>query len=76
MPTAIIVGTNPPRGAGRRPRHARGVQIGSRVDRVYYEHVTHGPRVHRFETPVRIEGLADGSVRIYSPRGARLWEDR
>jgi len=51
------------------------VQIGKQVDAIYYHHVTEGARVHEIETEgVRMEGLPDGSVRIYHAT-ERLWQD-
>jgi hypothetical protein len=53
---AILVASNP------------GVLIGDSVHKVYYHHVTEGNRVHVYEVEgVRMEGLRDGSVRIYHP---------
>lgn len=52
-----------------------GVPIGDQVDAIYYHHVTEGPRVHEIETEgVCMEGLPDGSLRIYHAT-ERLWRD-
>ncbi len=51
------------------------VPIGSQVDAIYYQHVTEGARVHEIETEgVKMEGLPDGSIRIYHD-SERLWRE-
>ncbi len=66
----LVFGPNP---SGPSPG---SVPIGQQVDAIYYHHVTEGPRVHEIETEdVRMEGLPDGSLRIYHP-SQRLWRDQ
>lgn len=72
-PQLLLFGANP---GGRRTWTRGGVKIGKEVDRIYYVHVTEGPRVHEFEhNGVKLEGLPDGSLRIFHP-DLRLWEDQ
>ena len=70
-PSIVIVGPNP---GGSKPTKG-ATPIGKDVEiSVRYEHVTEGPREHLFTETVQLEGLPDGSVRIYHERLA-LWED-
>lgn len=62
---------------GQNPAGARkpwGRQFGKQVDAVFYVHNTEGPRVHYFGPGVRVEALADGSIRLYHPK-RRVWAD-
>jgi hypothetical protein len=67
-PSLFVVGANPG------TRRARGKLFGKNVHKVYYEHATEGYRVHEFASGVKLEGLPDGSVRLYHPK-KRIWED-
>jgi len=50
------------------------VLIGKEVHKVFYKHVTEGNRVHEYGNGVRMEGLRDGSVRIFHP-SKPVWEN-
>lgn len=64
----LIYGTNP-------DRSTEGAHRLGRLHQIRYEHDTEGPREHDFDGDEIIELLPDGSVRIYSPGGQRLWDD-
>ncbi len=54
----------------------RGEIMSKRVFEVAYKHATDGKAYkHEFAAGVCMEALPDGSIRIYSMRGKRLWGD-
>lgn len=61
---------------GSNPDHSTkgAVRLG-RVHNVQYVHDEEGAREHDFDGHEIIELLPDGSVRIYDPRGGRLWDE-
>ncbi len=78
--------SNRPPSARRRLRHnpplvtfgnpPRGEIMSKRVFEVAYKHTADGKAYkHEFAAGVCMEALPDGSIRIYSMRGKRLWGD-
>lgn len=53
-----------------------GGKVLGKLHQIRYEHETEGLREHDFNGDETIELLRDGSVRIYSPGGERLWDNR
>ena len=53
-----------------------GGKLLGKLHQIRYAHETEGLREHDFDGDETIELLRDGSVRIYSPSGERLWTDR
>ena len=62
--------------ANPRQRGGRPILQSSRVYEIAYKHVKDGKAYkHPFKTGVCMELLPDGSIRIYSRTGKRLWKD-
>ena len=62
--------------ANPRQRGGRSILQSSRVYEIAYKHVKDGKAYkHPFKTGVCMELLPDGSIRIYSRTGKRLWKD-
>lgn len=73
-PKVTVFHANPKRRAAR--GSARPILQSSRVYEIAYKHVKDGKAYkHPFKTGVCMELLPDGSIRIYSRTGKRLWKD-
>lgn len=68
---------NPPLVVLGNPGKSRGSHILSKnIVSIRYQHAADGDFYeHKFKKGSVIELLSDGSIRVYSPRGVKLWGD-
>lgn len=68
---------NPPLWGERTRQVGAKHMIGLRVYEIRYQHAADGKDYkHAFETGVIMWGMPDGSIRVESATGERLWENR